>query len=150
MTYYKCHHTVFTEQNCEYAQFKIGEMYYNGEGVPQDYAEAIKWYRKAAEDNYAHGYASDALFYLSDMYHRGVGVPKDYVQAYMWLAIDQLRTGTGHITDQNDNDWFSKFAAKMTPMQIAEAKRLAKEWLRAMLTRLFQLIQGGVSGGNAT
>ena len=35
------------------AQNKLGMIYYNGEGVPKDYTEAIKWYRKAAEQGYA-------------------------------------------------------------------------------------------------
>ena len=31
------------------AQFNLGVAYYTGQGVPQDYTEAVKWYRKAAE-----------------------------------------------------------------------------------------------------
>ena len=31
------------------AQFYLGAMYDTGQGVPQDYPEAVKWYRKAAE-----------------------------------------------------------------------------------------------------
>jgi TPR repeat protein len=31
------------------AQFSLGGMYYNGQGVQQDYAEAAKWTRKAAD-----------------------------------------------------------------------------------------------------
>jgi uncharacterized protein len=31
------------------AQFALASMYYDGKGVPQDYAEAARWYRKAAE-----------------------------------------------------------------------------------------------------
>ena len=43
------------EQGDAEAQFNLGVMYANGEGVPQDYAEAVKWYPKAAEqgDEYA-------------------------------------------------------------------------------------------------
>ena len=37
------------EQGDAFAQFSLGIMYDNGEGVPQDYAEAVKWYRLAAE-----------------------------------------------------------------------------------------------------
>jgi TPR repeat protein len=36
-----------------YGQNNLGVMYYGGEGVPQDYAEAVKWYRKAADQGYA-------------------------------------------------------------------------------------------------
>jgi uncharacterized protein len=36
------------------AQGNIGVMYAHGEGVPQDYAEAVKWFRRAAEQGDAH------------------------------------------------------------------------------------------------
>ena len=49
-------------------------MYDRGERVPQDYAEAIKWYRKAAEQGYA-----SAQYNLGIMYDDGEGVPQDYV-----------------------------------------------------------------------
>ena len=47
-------------------------MYRNGEGVPQDYAQAVKWYRKAAEQGYA-----NAQFNLGLMYTKVEGVPQD-------------------------------------------------------------------------
>ena len=37
------------EQGDADAQANLGLMYYNGEGVPQDYAEAVRWFRLAAE-----------------------------------------------------------------------------------------------------
>ncbi len=37
------------EQGYAPAQYNIGSMYKNGHGVPQDYAEAARWYRRAAE-----------------------------------------------------------------------------------------------------
>ena len=39
----------FANQGYAAAQFNLGIMYDEGQGVPQDYAEALKWYRKAAE-----------------------------------------------------------------------------------------------------
>ena len=33
----------------EAAQFNLGLMYYNGQGVPKDYKKAAKWYRMAAD-----------------------------------------------------------------------------------------------------
>ena len=61
-------------------------MYANGKGVPQDYAEAAKWYRKAAEQGYA-----DAQNNLGMMYVNGQGVPQDYAEAAKWTrkAADQ-------------------------------------------------------------
>lgn len=96
-------------------------MYRKGEGVPQDYAEAVKWFRRAAEQgNVA------AQVNLSFMYEKGYGVPQDFVQAHMWrnLAAAQGTQGNGDMRKQRD-----EIAKKMTPAQIAEAQRLAREWL---------------------
>ena len=54
-------------------------MYDNGKGVPQDYAEAVKWYRLAAEQSYA-----AAQNNLGVMYYDGEGVPQDYAEAVKW------------------------------------------------------------------
>lgn len=55
-------------------------LYESGQGVPKDYAEALKWYRKAAEQG-------DALAQtqLGLMYIKGMGAPKDEAQAMAWL-----------------------------------------------------------------
>ena len=57
-------------------------MHYFGEGVPQDYAEAAKWSRKAAEQGNAMAQSNLGL-----MYENGHGVPQDDVQAYMWFDL---------------------------------------------------------------
>ncbi|MGA8201693.1 MAG: hypothetical protein WB814_16620, partial [Candidatus Sulfotelmatobacter sp.] len=41
------------EQGDAEAQLKVARMYYYGKGVPQDYAEAARWCRKAADQDYA-------------------------------------------------------------------------------------------------
>jgi TPR repeat protein len=61
------------------AQFDVASAYYLGRGVSQDYAEALRWYRMAA-DRGEPG-AEDALGY---MYLKGQGVPQDYAQAFQW------------------------------------------------------------------
>ncbi len=61
------------------AQFNIGGLYENGEGVEQDYAEAARWYRKAADEGYAK--AQHKLGYL---YDRGLGVKEDSAEALRW------------------------------------------------------------------
>ena len=53
-----------------------------GHGVPQDYAEARKWYRLAAAQGNA-----EAQFNLGIMYANGHGVPQDYVQAHKWFNL---------------------------------------------------------------
>ena len=61
------------------AQFKLARTFYLGKGVPQDYTEAVRWYRKAADQGYA-----KAEFNLSDLYRDGKGVPQDYAEAVRW------------------------------------------------------------------
>ncbi len=103
------------------AQFNLGLMYKNGEGVPQDYAKALKWYRKAADQGNA-----GAQTNLGLMYENGEGVPQDYVEAHKWLNI------VGTKKSVPDSELMRKardtLASKMTPAQIAEAQRLAREW----------------------
>ena len=60
-------------------QFSLGVMYEHGEGVRQDYAEAVRWYRKAAEQEYA-----EAQNNLGVMYAEGRGVRQDYAEAVRW------------------------------------------------------------------
>ena len=68
------------------AQYGLGYMYYEGQGVPQDYEEAVKWYRLAAEQGDA-----EAQCGLGEMYYGGEGVPQDYAEAIrLWkLAAEQ-------------------------------------------------------------
>jgi len=61
------------------AQYNLGVSYERGQGVAQDYVQAVYWYRKAAEQGYA-----NAEYNLGGMYRNGQGVPKDDAQAADW------------------------------------------------------------------
>ena len=62
------------------AQALLGAMYAQGRGMPQDPAEAIKWFRKGiAQDNH---WAQHNLGY---MYSQGYGVPQNYFEAAKWF-----------------------------------------------------------------
>ncbi len=99
------------------AQFNLGVMYGKGVGVPQDYAEAVKWTRKAAEQGDA-----GAQYNLGFMYGKGDGVPQDYAQAHMWFNL------AGSQGDKQAIEIRDIVAKLMTPAQIAEAQKLAREW----------------------
>lgn len=105
------------------AQSNLGAMYVNGRGVPQDYAEAVRWYRKGAEQG-------DAVTQnnLGKMYSFGHGVPQDYVQALMWFSLAVSRSSEDVRLQQVFATARDNLAAEMTPQQIAEAQRLAREW----------------------
>ena len=64
------------------AQYTLGWMYANGEGVPEDDAEAARWYRLAADQGHAY-----AQYNLGWMYANGEGVPEDDAEAVRWLRL---------------------------------------------------------------
>jgi uncharacterized protein len=107
------------------AQTNLGFEYAEGRGVPQDYSEALKWWRQAADQD-----DPKAQYNLGVMYDAGRGAPQDYVQAHMWLTLATSRFLAA--SEEEKLDAASKYrdivAAKMTPAQIDEAERLAREW----------------------
>jgi len=105
------------DQGNALAQFSLGVTYGAGRGVPQDHAEAVRWYRRAAEQGDANAQSN-----LGAMYGNGRGVPQDYVAAHMWF---NLSAAQGNV-DAAENR--GSVAARMTPAQIAEAQRLARDW----------------------
>jgi TonB family protein len=118
------------EQGDADAQFKLGTEYTTGLNVAQDFTEAAKWLGKAAELS-----NGSAQFALGALYAQGGNnFQKDYVQAYTWmeLAADTISR------DENDagrygkiaveENYRQKLAKEMTPDQITESQRLARDW----------------------
>ncbi len=105
------------EQGDAGVQFILGSMYENGEGVPQDDAQAIRWYRRAAAQGFA-----EAQSILGSMYADGKVVRKDFVLAHLWWTLAAAQ-GEKRAPKRRD-----RLAKKMTPAQLAEAQRLAREW----------------------
>ena len=93
-------------------------MYGKGQGVPQDYKEAVRWYRKAANQGLAL-----AQYNLGVMYLLGQGVPQNFVVAY---ALFNLAATTNQKAYQ-DRALVSK---KMTPSQIEAGQRLTTELMK--------------------
>ena len=63
------------------AQYNLGNAYYSGEGVPQDYATSAYWLRKAADQGDA-----KAQYNLAVIYYNGEGVPINRTIAKKWLT----------------------------------------------------------------
>jgi TPR repeat protein len=100
------------------AQYNLGVMYYFGQGdLPQSYVEATKWLRKAANRG-----NDDGQFMLGLVYESGQGVPQDYVRAYMWYHLAAAAGNQDAVRSRDDT------ARHMTPAQIAQAQKLAREW----------------------
>jgi len=103
------------EQGNADAQAKLGLMHYQGQGIPQDFKEAARWFWLSAKQGKA-----AAQYYLGIMYDMGQGVPQNNNYAYMWinLAADNA-TGSnlqGIVNIQRDS-----IANKLTAAQIFEA-----------------------------
>ena len=135
------------------AQFNLGLLYANGQGVPQDYVQARQWYEKAAMQG-------DALAQLNlgAIYGNGNGVPEDYQMALYWFRLSanqgnaMAQTKLGLMYERGNGvpqdvvlaqKWYilgaangdklgaelrDALAKQMTPAQIAEAQQLARDW----------------------
>lgn len=111
-------------QGNAFAQTNLGFLYSSGRGVPQNLGEAARWYRLAADQGNAIAQSN-----LGSMYVSGEGVPQDYVQAYMWVAVAASRFPPSAKKDRNEAVQHRDIVAShMTPEQLAEAQRLAREW----------------------
>jgi len=99
-------------------------MYDNGQGVIQDYKEAVKWYRLAAEQGYA-----EAQTNLGFMYERGQGVLQDNATAHMWYNIG---AANGNELGGTNRD---NFAKQMTPAAIEKAQTMARECMNSGYTK---------------
>ena len=143
----------FAKQGNALAQVMIGFMYDEGMDVPENDAEAAKWYRMAAEQG---GELAQSM--LGVLYRDGRGVPQDFTEAIKWFRIaaeqgdassqyhlgNMYHTGRGVPQDYvQAHFWYNlatthgeeaarqfrdDIADKMTSGQLAEAQRLARNW----------------------
>jgi TPR repeat protein len=104
------------------SQARLGQLYIDGKGVPQDYKEGIKWVLPAAERG-----NSTAQYVMGRLYGAGLGISQDYVLAHMWFNLSASASTTSEeaSTSVKARNTIQKF---LSPSQIAEAQRLAREW----------------------
>jgi hypothetical protein len=121
------------EQGHTEAEALLGDRNVMGIGTPVNYWEAVKWLRRAAEKGVPYSQRD-----LGSMYEDGQGVEQDYVSAYKWYELAASHplpwvSGTSLSSSNHARtltiELRDRVAAKMTSAQIAEAKRLAREWL---------------------
>ena len=110
------------DQGIAKSQYNLGFIYTKGEGVTRDKLEAAKWYKKAAEQGNAGAQSAISLIYAN-----GDGVPKSLVEAHKWSDLAASNSPDKVIHDKNINNR-ETLAAMMSPAQIAEAQKLAREW----------------------
>jgi uncharacterized protein len=100
------------EQGNADAQYELGACYHVGQGVPQDDAEAMKWYRKAAVQG-----NSTAQFCIGVRYEYGRGVPQDYTEAVKWYR----KAAEEGNTDAQDNLGYCYDKGQGVPKDCTEA-----------------------------
>ena len=83
----------------------------------QDFTAAVTWYRQAADKG-----NPDAQYNLGAVYASGKGVPRDDVTALMWL---NLAASAGN---QDALEEGYAVERRMSPAQVAEARKLAQAW----------------------
>jgi TPR repeat protein len=98
------------------AQYALGQAYYNGQGVLQDYKEAVKWTKKAAEQGFTKAQSWLGFYYTA--------ILKDFVTAHMYLNIAATNG------DKKAIEMRSKVIEMMSPSELKEAQKLAREWMR--------------------
>ncbi len=104
------------------AERLMGNVYYFGQGVPQDYARSLYWFEKAANQGCFGAYAA-----VSSLYRDGKGTSVDTGKAYMWLNIAVSR-----LPDSVERDAMikerGKIEALMTPAQIEAAQKRSQSF----------------------
>ena len=141
------------EQGDASAQYNLGLLYTNGQGVPQDDVQARRWFEKAAVQG-----GAQVQVTLGNFYIRGQGGPQDYLKALVLFrlaadqgdALAQMKLGVMYEDgkgvpqdfvqaykwyylasasgDKVSTQLRKYLARKMTPTQIVEAQELAQVW----------------------
>ncbi len=106
------------QSNHELAEYYLGVMYANGQGVEQDYKEAASWYRKSAEQGVA-----PAQYRLGELYLNGQGVPKDSEFAYAWLST---AADAGH---KDATEALGDVIETLNSEELEEAKKLSAQYI---------------------
>jgi putative methionine-R-sulfoxide reductase with GAF domain len=107
------------EQGDPTAQFSMGARYATGEGVPQDYSEAVRWFSMAAEQGHVVSQATLGAYYWA-----GRGVPQNLVKAYFWSVLAQAGG------DEASKYRVSVLASRMPHAQVVAAQQQANDWLK--------------------
>ena len=111
------------EQGDAQAQFVLGSMYRDGQGVEKDLKQTLKWWQEAAGQGNV-----DAQFALGNIYSGGFGVERDYVLSYMWFDITAAQTETPWLAPiaRSNRD---ALIDRMTAAEVSKAKQMSADWI---------------------
>jgi TPR repeat protein len=112
-------------------QYHLGLKFASGEGAALDYAQAVEWYRKAAEQNHFLAQCN-----LGMMYAHGQGVTRDPVQSRMWLGKAAQQGDAGAQFHLGNNCHRASF--RQMPADAAESRIEAYKWYRLAAAQGYQ------------
>jgi len=101
------------------AQFAVGAHYATGDGVIQDYSEAVHWFTRAAEQGHVVAQGT-----LGAYYWNALGVHQDLNQAYFWSILAEAGG------DQAIKYRASILASRLTRAEVIAAQQQANDWLK--------------------
>lgn len=104
------------------AQYEVGVRIVASPASAPDYAQAARWFRRAADQGHAGAQAA-----LGVMYHRGQGIARNDIEAVKWLS---LATWQNAAERDAHAMWREYVARQMNSADVTEAERLAREWRR--------------------
>ena len=108
--------TPIAEEGNSNAQYNLGLMYHNAQGVKQDFSEAAKWFLMSAEQGNI-----KSMQLLSTMHVLGKGVSKDFIESYIWATIASKNGDEISLVVLNG------LIEEMTTSQINKAKNLTMD-----------------------
>ena len=114
------YYRIAAEQGHRDGAFNLAVMHQNGWGVPMDEIEANKWYEIAADKGHTEAQMALGRYYAMDFQHS-----YDPVVAYKWFALAEK---LGNVAGAEKRDFV---AGRMTPEQLAEARRIVEDWMAA-------------------
>jgi hypothetical protein len=99
--------------------WKLGCIYSDGQGVAQDYVEALKWFRIGAEQGHVWSQFNVGRFYMN-----GYGVPKNFKHAYLWIGLAVNRSADMRPL----RHWLEKAASELAPPERAQLDKHIAAW----------------------
>ena len=110
---------MLADQGDPAAQFAMGAHYATGEDVKQSYAEAVRWFSRAAERGHVVAQATLGAYYWA-----GRGVPQDLNKAYYWSILAQVGG------DEASKYRVAVLTSRMSRSQVVAAQQQANDWIK--------------------
>ena len=106
------------------AQYYLGLMHRNGEGVRRDRAESLRWYLLSVKKHYV-----PAFLALATIYMKGEGVPENQPDGAMYLALARAKATPEQLPEVEATE--NRLLANMALGERAKAAERAQSWLEA-------------------